>query len=385
MALVLADGYCDTTGFGNAGACEHDDKGSFDNVHFPTRSTWAAAARHCADRCLACHRCVYISVSIQWNDCSWFSECSLQRLHHDIPGHKSMRVRNASRESDAAVQHPGQRDAELLRASVRSLPPIDSKSCWVSTCSANDRNRSLLAVGMAPIAQSWAVSAEASGVYGHIWRTVDSFFQCVVLDALISPVPAVQRTLLIPARMAHPDTHQVMPLFRELVTLFSGVASRMSVVRSAAVPPCPAPWERDGHRQCCHNASTRSALHKAHHGQALHFVELKPHPPSSLGVHVRAMRHVVWANLGVSAIEPDTVLFVSNEGSSNGRRIENEAMVAAAVRTALARIRPHWRFRYQRLESLSYANELRLFRRTTLMIGLFGSALHVRCQCHLDD
>ena len=42
----------------------------------------------------------------------------------------------------------------------------------------------------------------------------------------------------------------------------------------------------------------------------------------------------------------------------------------------MSSLRPQWRFRRQRLESLSYASELRLLRRTTLLISLFGSSLH---------
>ena len=62
--------------------------------------------------------------------------------------------------------------------------------------------------------------------------------------------------------------------------------------------------------------------------------------------------------------------------ATNGRTIADEAAVAAAVRRVLSELRPNWRFRYQRLESLSYTNEVRLLRRTTLMISLFGSSLH---------
>ena len=95
-----------------------------------------------------------------------------------------------------------------------------------------------------------------------------------------------------------------------------------------------------------------------------------------------AMRHVVWANLGVYSVVPDTVVFVSNEGASNQRHIANEQAVADGVRRLVAHERPGWKFVHQRLETLSYANELRLMRRTTVLIALFGSAIHNWCARH---
>ena len=96
--MALFDGYCQTTSAGTVagGACpnEHEVLGSFGGIRYSRRRlAWAAAARDCATRCLACPRCNYISVSVQWNDCSWFHECALDRLHNDVIGHKSMRVR----------------------------------------------------------------------------------------------------------------------------------------------------------------------------------------------------------------------------------------------------------------------------------------------------
>ena len=88
----LVDGYCDTTGFNNAGACENDDKGSF-AVSFSHATTWASAAATCAALCLKCTRCRFVSLSTHWNDCSWFNKCDLNNLHRDIQGHRSMRVK----------------------------------------------------------------------------------------------------------------------------------------------------------------------------------------------------------------------------------------------------------------------------------------------------
>ena len=396
-SLVLIDGYCGSTSFGNEGACEHDDKGSFGGVHLG--SSWDSALRACSQQCLSCARCNYVSLSLQWNDCSWFNECSLDKLHHEVKGHRSVRIRrHDANEGSRAVDDKAsvQDDHTSLWKYLRSLPSIDQSSCWVLRCSSS-RLHPLLAVGIAPVAHSYAVAAEAKQSYGHIWRVVESFFQCVVLEGLTPPgwnitkdaaggsetAAPTHRRVLIPSRMQFEGA--TWALFHELCTLFSGPASRLTVVREPSLPHCPPPWE-GGHKRrlsarpykdsrCCLNDSTRAAMRTAR-GDRLQIAELRPYPPSGERVHLQAMRRVVWANLGVANTPADTVLFVSNEGATNGRRIADEAAVADAVRRAVSALRPAWRFRYQRLESLSYANELRLLRRTTIMIGLFGSNLH---------
>lgn len=92
-----------------------------------------------------------------------------------------------------------------------------------------------------------------------------------------------------------------------------------------------------------------------------------------------ALRSVAWGNLGVlklpAGASVDTVTFVSNAGASNLRRLVDEAIVAKAVRRMLTRVRPEWRMRLQGLESLSFANEVRLLRRTKVFISLFSASL----------
>ena len=155
----------------------------------------------------------------------------------------------------------------------------------------------------------------------------------------------------------------------------------MHISRAPAVPACLlGSQQRGASRQCCLNATVRSSV-RGVHGKDARFAELlpsRPEVPAGVSSHVytRAMRHVVWANLGVESAAADLVLFVSNEGASNGRRIVNETALASAVRAHFDRVRPSWRFRHQRLESLSYGNEIRLMRRARVLISLFGSALH---------
>ena len=45
-----------------------------------SRACWRTAVRVCMQRCLKCDRCRFISVSLKYGDCSWFSSCSLDHL-----------------------------------------------------------------------------------------------------------------------------------------------------------------------------------------------------------------------------------------------------------------------------------------------------------------
>ena len=241
---------------------------------------------------------------------------------------------------------------------------------------------------MIAVAEAWAADAEAKQIYGHIWRAVETFFMCVVLEGVhlgnASAAPPL-RKIFVPSR--HEWKGDRYALFRELAELFTGPGSRMHVSRAPSVPACPGlsgSQQRSASRQCCLNATVRSSIRGAH-GKETRFAELmpqRPEVPDGKHVHARAMRHVVWANLGVESAPADLVLFVSNEGASNNRHIVNEAELASALRIHFGRVRPSWRFRYQRLESLSYSNEVRLMRRARVLISLFGSALH---NCHFLD
>ena len=237
------DGYCDSTGFGNAGVCETDDKGSFSNIRLP--QSWDDAYQLCAARCLDCSRCNYVSLSLQWNDCSWFNECDLTSLHTEVRGHRSVRVRNATgRASFTSAEAPPQHEA--LWAHLRSLPRLSPGACWVQRCSA-PRNHSLLAIGVAPVAHSWAADAEAHQSYGHIWRVVEAFFQCVVLEGIADAPFAATGSTPICRRVLLPKSHRgsdghTWALFRELVPLFSGSGTRLSISHAPLVPACPPPF-----------------------------------------------------------------------------------------------------------------------------------------------
>ena len=138
LSAALVDGYCDTTGFGNAGACENDDKGSFSDVRFhPKRTTWDSAVKECASRCMQCRRCNYISVSIKWNDCSWFNECdNMRSLHREVVGHRTVRIRDGddgeNNHNEAAAALASAADYASLWAALRRLPPHREISCSIA-------------------------------------------------------------------------------------------------------------------------------------------------------------------------------------------------------------------------------------------------------------
>lgn len=122
MAVALAwlnasrPGYCEATGMGldsgGAGAiCDRADKGSL-TVSSRAYTSWPRAVRACLRLCRACERCRYISVSLQWKDCSWYHDCPLGALQHEV---KSFR-------SGAVLAAPSPRRLPRRRAR-RAAPP----------------------------------------------------------------------------------------------------------------------------------------------------------------------------------------------------------------------------------------------------------------------
>lgn len=85
---AAAQGYCSPTADGRYD-CEHGSKGSFGGV---AGRSLAEAARLCVERCAACKRCKFISVSARWADCSWYAHCDLGRLARDLSGFFSARA-----------------------------------------------------------------------------------------------------------------------------------------------------------------------------------------------------------------------------------------------------------------------------------------------------
>ena len=85
----LADaspGYCGKTA--TAGDCTAGNQGMLDLLPHEALS-WADATSACMRRCLGCERCRFVSLSLKWQDCSWFQSCSMRELHTDVPAFKT--------------------------------------------------------------------------------------------------------------------------------------------------------------------------------------------------------------------------------------------------------------------------------------------------------
>lgn len=80
-------GYCERTYEHEVRNCDAGDKGVLQPPL--SKSEWASpqsARAACAQRCQACARCRYFSLSRRWEDCSWFSSCNMSRLREDVSG-----------------------------------------------------------------------------------------------------------------------------------------------------------------------------------------------------------------------------------------------------------------------------------------------------------
>jgi hypothetical protein len=85
------DGYCEQTGMGleQGGAgnmCGKHDKGTF-VLSSRAYQSFPKAVRACTRLCRSCERCRYISVSLKWQDCSWYYGCPNPKT--DVKGFRS--------------------------------------------------------------------------------------------------------------------------------------------------------------------------------------------------------------------------------------------------------------------------------------------------------
>lgn len=88
---TAAHGTCASTTTGIVGDCGAGNSGSFMLTPPPEGAANDASherslVAHCLALCAGCERCRFVSMSAQWNDCSWFHECSLNRLNKKTAG-----------------------------------------------------------------------------------------------------------------------------------------------------------------------------------------------------------------------------------------------------------------------------------------------------------
>ena len=80
-------GYCARTSEDEVGACDSDDKGTWQlKPSLVNMRNWSALTQFCLRRCRACERCRYLSVSRVWRSCDWFAVCNTSALHQQPNG-----------------------------------------------------------------------------------------------------------------------------------------------------------------------------------------------------------------------------------------------------------------------------------------------------------
>ena len=77
-------GHCGTTEPGE-GDCTQGYRGSW-AIPLSAGATLETAEALCRHRCARCGRCRFLSVSLSFRDCSWFSSCELGSLHQSPSG-----------------------------------------------------------------------------------------------------------------------------------------------------------------------------------------------------------------------------------------------------------------------------------------------------------
>ena len=245
------------------------------------------------------------------------------------------------------------------------------------------------------LAQNWETP------YGHVWNTIEIFFQCIVQERVRCAgradakgcQPAFQQkkhlTVLLPSKYSDRRESQAFTMNRELTQLFN--ISGLKIARWRGVPACSC-QNADGRcvegRQANRCCESPAMLHAGGNVQLAAQLEMY-HGGSSRDTSVEhwrqwrgqsqrqflhSMRQTVWKSVGAERAKPDTIVFASNLHASNGRGIANETGVALQLEGYFARRKPQWKFRYVALQEMEYADEIRLMRRTRLLITLFGSA-----------
>ena len=89
---------------------------------------------------------------------------------------------------------------------------------------------------------------------------------------------------------------------------------------------------------------------------------------------IRRFRLKVACSMRLDERQPaDVALFVSSANATNGRRIADEEAVALELKAYFARAQPRLQFVHVNPQALSFLDEVRLFRRTRVLVTLFGS------------
>ena len=80
-APTWSPGYCNITQTNLFTSCWFGSRGAIGLSEAEVSGGWERASAACVHRCLQCSRCAFVSMSLQFNDCSWYAACDLSRLN----------------------------------------------------------------------------------------------------------------------------------------------------------------------------------------------------------------------------------------------------------------------------------------------------------------
>ena len=106
---------------GKPSSCTADDMGLLPEIPDKDRRSWRAAAAFCAARCRACPRCQWMSISVRYGDCWWYSSCSTRVPRAAF--FRSLSIADANAMALQLEKGEQQHDDELL-AELQN-PPLD--------------------------------------------------------------------------------------------------------------------------------------------------------------------------------------------------------------------------------------------------------------------
>ena len=209
--------------------------------------------------------------------------------------------------------------------------------------------------------------------YGHIWGIMYAFWQSFVLPRMeaVQHAETVGRklppwaTVVLPAGTHIGGTHGSRA-FEELVQLWSTNATRLTIERAPWVPICM--------QKCCWAVGSppptpRTLLLSRFPFYTIDFARW-PH-----------FRRDAWRSLGVLPAQTATklVLWTVAAAGSNSRKLKREGEIYRAVSEVLSEERPGWTIEQLRAnsEKIPYTDELRRIASASVLISLFGSAIHV--------
>ena len=112
--------------------CVCDEKG-FIKLADTDMSSWKLAVAKCSGACHRCERCSFITVSLQWKDCSWYSACPTT-LEHGYHAFRTYRVKQSKADTASKCQCGFHRDCKRtytaadIEAGVALWDPLNASN-----------------------------------------------------------------------------------------------------------------------------------------------------------------------------------------------------------------------------------------------------------------